>query len=92
MIAAKVDAASVLHFCNAVVILGLRFRFSVTSWIRSAIRNAAVGGSRDSWHMVALAVDVVLDDGEDVISFKLTANKLGLKALDEGDHIHLQPL
>ena len=86
------NLADIFSFTNAVILLGLRFRFSVTSWLRSSERNKAVGGSRDSNHMTALAVDVVLDGGEDIISFKLTANKLGLKALDEGDHIHLDPL
>lgn len=86
------NTADIFTFIHAVLCLGLRFDFSVTSWLRSKERNKAVGGSRDSNHMTAMAVDVVLDGGEDTISFKLTANKLGLKALDEGDHLHLQPL
>lgn len=86
------NSPDIFSFVQVLLCLALRFRFSVTSWIRSESRNAAVGGSHDSNHMTALAVDVVLDSGEDVISFKLQANKLGLKALDEGDHLHLQPL
>jgi uncharacterized protein YcbK (DUF882 family) len=86
------NTPDIFSFIQTILCLGLRFRFSVTSWLRSQERNKAVGGSRDSNHMTALAVDVVLDGGEDTISFKLQANKLGLKVLDEGDHLHLQPL
>lgn len=87
----KYNTANIFEFIHAVIILGLRFRFSVTSWLRSPAHNTAVGGSANSWHMDALAVDVVLDAGEGVDSFKREADRLGLLALDEGDHIHLQP-
>lgn len=86
------NPASVFVLVGAVLCLAVRFRFSVTSWIRSPLRNKQVGGSENSWHMSALGIDVVLDPGENETEFKREAERLGLKALDEGDHIHLQPL
>ena len=61
---------------------------SVTSWIRSVKRNRAVGGSPNSKHLVGMAVDVVLDDpSEDIAQ---TCNRLHLRCLDEGDHVHVE--
>lgn len=85
------NAAGVFDFVHAVILLGLRYRFSVTSWLRSPLHNVEVGGQPTSYHLVALAVDIILDKGEDVDAFKTEAARLGLSALDERDHIHLQP-
>lgn len=86
------NTASIFDFVHVLILLGLRFRYSVTSWGRSPARNHAVGGHPNSYHMLFLAADVVLDAGESKVDFISDAKRLGLKALDEGDHIHLQPL
>jgi len=78
-------------FSFAIVALALEVPFSVTSWIRTPARNSAVGGHPDSFHMCALAVDVALDNSQDVEKLKRRCSRFGLKALDEGDHIHIQP-
>ena len=85
------NMASIFDFVHVLMLLGLRFRFSVTSWGRSPARNLAVGGHVNSYHMLFLAVDIILDAGEDKVIFISDAKRLGLSALDEGDHIHLQP-
>jgi hypothetical protein len=72
-------------------------RASVTSWGRTNSRNAQVGGTSRSWHRLErgmMAVDVVLDlqqhpgQRRDLVSH---ARLLGFDAIDEGDHIHLEP-
>jgi len=78
-------------FTLAVVALALEVPLSVTSWIRSPARNGIVGGHPDSYHLSALAVDVVPDNPADTDKIKARAARLGLKALNEGSHIHLQP-
>jgi hypothetical protein len=79
-----------MGFEDRVKLLALRFRFSVTSWIRSPVRNVAVGGVADSRHLHGLAVDCVLDEEKDRGEFKKAAAALGLQVIEEGDHIHLQ--
>lgn len=88
----KFDTASVFDFVHVVLLLAIQYRFSVTSWLRSPARNVAVGGHLHSYHMLGLGLDVILDPGEDKNAFFEDAKRLGLSALDEGDHIHLQPL
>ncbi len=64
---------------------------SVTSWGRSAAHNAAVGGHPDSWHRLWLGADVVLDDPRDRPLFERQCVRLGLRVVDEGNHLHVQP-
>lgn len=71
--------------------LSMRYRFSVTSWIRTPDRNQAVGGHPDSFHMVGMAVDIVFDRPEDMEKFLEKASRYGLRAIDEKDHVHVQP-
>ena len=66
--------------------------FSVTSWFRSAKRNAQVGGHPKSKHLVGLGLDIVLDDPKDKPKMVETLRAIGLSALDEGDHLHIQPM
>jgi hypothetical protein len=63
---------------------------SVTSWIRSTRHNMAVGGQPNSLHRVGLAADLVFDEPADQLSAAITAKRLGLYALDEGSHLHVQ--
>jgi len=79
---------------------------SETSGGRSASRNKLVGGSDRSWHCWArggLARDVVVEfdfdwafrqsgaDRGPMEVFLHSASNLGLDAVDEGDHVHLEP-
>lgn len=77
-------------FAHAVEFLCVQFGASVTSWHRSAKRNAKVGGHPNSKHLVGLAVDVVLDDPANHGELLAACSRMGLKAIDEGDHIHIQ--
>ena len=79
-----------LHFHECLITLSTRFAFSQTSGYRTAKRNAAVGGVPDSRHRLWLACDVVLDDALDQGAFILEAERMGLKVLDEQDHLHIQ--
>jgi len=81
---------SAIEFLQLILTLKVRYKFSVTSWIRSPKRNRAKGGSSNSRHLLGLAVDVVLDNKSDKYQFKKECTRLGLKWLDEGDHIHVQ--
>lgn len=78
------------NFVAAVNQLQVKYDFSVTSWFRTEKHNKAVGGALCSWHLMGLAVDVVLDNISDKAFFLDDAKKLGLICLDEQDHIHLQ--
>lgn len=68
------------------------FDGSVTSWGRSRRHNEAVGGVENSRHREFLAVDVVLDDQALRGHFTEWALRRGMKVLDEGDHLHVQPI
>lgn len=83
---------SVIKFISIVLTLRIQFAFSVTSWIRTVEHNRQVGGADESLHLCGLGLDIVLDNPADTESFVKRANRLGLKALNEGDHIHLQPV
>jgi hypothetical protein len=80
----------VMIFAHQISDLSARYELSVTSWWRSAKHNAAVGGAPTSLHVKGLAVDVVLDPGEDKAEFLQSVHDVGLHYLDEGDHIHIQ--
>lgn len=77
-------------FCHAIRHLGALHAFSVTSWGRTEKRNTLVKGHPASRHMDWLAVDVVLDHPEEHHGLMEDAMALSLKALNEGDHIHIQ--
>lgn len=82
-------------FLENVYILGLKYGASVTSWFRSDIHNAAVGGVAHSAHRFGLGIDLVFDaprSPERDALFVEDARRLGIKVIVEGDHLHLQPL
>ena len=63
--------------------------WQATSWYRSPSRNFIVGGAARSQHLLAWAVDFT--GPRDEAAFMLaTARSVGLVAVDESDHIHLQ--
>lgn len=63
---------------------------SVTSWIRTPTRNRMIGGSPQSFHLAGYAVDVVLDNKGEAPGLLRDCKALGLQAIDEGDHIHIE--
>jgi hypothetical protein len=88
--------ASLCEFIQRVLCLCAIHDASVSSWVRSEGHNTYVGGSPNSAHRIsrgAFAADVVLDmhgDPEKISNLCQDAKKLGLRYLDEIDHIHLQ--
>lgn len=66
------------------------YRASVTSWIRTAAHNAAVGGSKQSRHLDGMACDLVADSDSDNAAIINAAHRLSLDAVFEGDHIHIE--
>ena len=79
------------EFLQARMSLAARFRFRETSGYRSPKSNKRERGVEQSAHQYFLGVDVVLEENEPRLAFKIAAERLGLKALDEEDHVHLQP-
>lgn len=65
---------------------------STTSGIRTAKRNRSVGGAATSKHRIGWADDLVPDDMSKAsrLAVVKTARALGMIAVDEGDHIHIQ--
>lgn len=78
-------------FVQIVLILRNKWAFSVSSWGRTPKHNKEVGGVDDSWHLYWLGLDVILDENKKSPAFEKDCDKLGLRALWEGDHYHLQP-
>lgn len=68
------------------------FGGSTTSGIRSIKRNILVGGVPDSKHLTGFGVDIVLDDPKKRVAFIAAVEAVGLRAIDEGDHMHVQTL
>jgi hypothetical protein len=59
----------------------------LTSWWRSQLTNAEVGGAEYSQHRLGFAFDVVTDDPD---RFAAVAEAYGFIAIKEGTHVHLQ--
>jgi hypothetical protein len=78
-------------FVAQVFALCFKYRGSISSWGRTTIHNKYVGGVENSYHMIWMGCDVVLDVMEKNKGFENDAGELGLKAILEGDHYHLQP-
>jgi len=76
-------AAHIIYLCD-------KHDASITSWIRTQQRNLKVGGHPMSYHMIGLAADAVTDDQDGKIQLILEARALGLIAIDEDDHVHIQ--
>lgn len=60
-----------------------------TSWYRSVDANIAVGGDPESQHLFAIALDLAVPRSA-VAHVLETAQGLGLIAVDERTHVHLQ--
>jgi len=62
-------------------------RVAVSSWYRSPQHNQHVGGDPYSQHLLGLAVDFESDAPQLAVT---ALSQLGLVALNEGDHVHVQ--
>lgn len=82
---------SIFDFMCKILSLRVEFPFSVTSWIRTEKRNNVVGGKGDSFHLAGLGIDIVLDNPGDNRRLIARAKRYNLDAVDEGDHVHLEP-
>jgi hypothetical protein len=71
--------------------LCFKYQASISSWGRTPKHNKDVGGVPNSYHMLWIGCDVVLDVMAKNEEFESDAGELGLKAILEGDHYHLQP-
>jgi len=80
-----------LSFMQAVIIICFKHRGSVSSWGRTPKHNKDVGGVDGSIHMLWLGCDVVLDEMKKNLEFEKDASLIGLVAIFEQDHYHLQP-
>jgi len=61
---------------------------------RSPHHNRILGGVANSFHLVGLAADLVLRDWHDIAALVTTADRLGIRVIDEvleKGHLHLQP-
>lgn len=60
-----------------------------TSWYRDVEENRRVGGDQESQHLLGFAIDV--DGPRDVLdAFLVEARGVGLVAIDESTHVHVQ--
>lgn len=79
-----------LDFRLRLMQLACRFPFRTTSGYRDPASNAAVGGHPNSKHMIWEAEDIVPLQEQDKRGIEVEAQRLGLKVIDEIDHLHLQ--
>jgi uncharacterized protein YcbK (DUF882 family) len=61
----------------------------LTSWWRSPVENRRVGGVPNSRHLYGAAFDAVLPRAL-VAGYMADARWLGLRPIDERDHVHVQ--
>lgn len=79
-------------FIERAVFLCSKHRGSIASWGRTPKHNKDVGGVDNSYHMLWIGCDVVLDNMVKNPAFEEDAVEMGLKPILEGDHYHLQPI
>jgi uncharacterized protein YcbK (DUF882 family) len=65
----------------------------VTSTLRSADRNRAVGGSPRSYHLTGKARDSVPPPGMSMATYAAELARLNpnMQVINEGDHVHMEP-
>jgi len=81
-----------IEFQQKMSMLRAKYRMSTTSGFRTVAHNKKVGGHPESFHMLGLAEDVVMDSN---FVFNLNdlysdCTKLGLQMIYEGDHYHIE--
>ena len=80
-----------IEFATRCIFICFKSKASVTSWGRTDKRNTFVNGVPGSYHLIFLGMDVILDEQKKDLAFEKDCAILGLQALYEGDHYHLQP-
>jgi len=80
----------ILKFCALVITLRSKWAFSVTSWGRTVKHNKDEGGVDGSDHLMWVGMDVILEPMEKNLDFEKDTDRIGLTALFEKDHYHLQ--
>ena len=81
----------VSRFIELILLLAINWAISVTSWGRTQKHNEEVKGVKDSHHLRWLGLDAVLDDNKKNLLFEKDCDRMGIRAIWEGDHYHLQP-
>lgn len=71
-------------------ILSEEFGIKPSSTVRTPEHNRAVGGVPNSYHLTGQAADYPVP-AQQKPAFMARARALGYQALDEGDHIHIEP-
>lgn len=75
---------------GAAAVIGSKWGRVTSTW-RSASRNRAVGGVRNSYHLHGRAIDIARRSGvrhADIAAAYLRAGYTLVESLDEGDHSH----
>ena len=70
--------------------LGQKYGIQPTSVTRTPERNRQVGGVANSYHLTGQAADFVVPQAQKA-QFIQDARQNGYEAIDEGDHIHIEP-
>lgn len=70
--------------------LGQKYGIQPTSVTRTPQRNREVGGVANSYHLTGQAADFVVPQ-QMKTQFIQDARQNGFEAIDEGDHIHIEP-
>lgn len=79
------------EFLLIIVGICLQYDCSVTSWIRTASRNKILGGHPESFHLAAMAIDLVPDNQAQTPKIIARLERLGVRAIANGGYIHAQP-
>ncbi len=70
--------------------LGQKYGIQPTSVTRTPEKNRQVGGVRNSYHLSGQAADFVVPQ-QFKAQFVADARANGFEAIDEGDHVHIEP-
>lgn len=85
-----VHEGRVAAFAIACARIFAKYPYSATSWWRDPAHNRAVKGLADSFHLEGLGLDLVPANARHRPGILIMARQLGLDAVDEGDHVHLE--
>ena len=78
------------NFKQAFTGLASKHGAQITSITRTPEENRRVGGVANSYHLTSQAGDFVVPQ-QNKAQFMADARAMGLEAIDEGDHIHVEP-
>jgi len=80
-------------FWERAAVLAKLYPYSVHSGGRTPKYNDSVGGKKDSWHIMWMALDGILDNPDDGYPLKERAKRMGLEVqLKDGGNFHMEPL